>query len=618
MRTFVNEFLQIYKMLSPKKEKQSKISKDSLKKAKRIFSYLKPYRFIFSIGWIFLLFSSSAALLFPYLLGQLLGGGASPTEGTPVNNTDLLKNLSLDNINSVALLLFALFIFQSLVSFFRIVIFTKVTENTMRDIRKDAFTKLIYMPMNFFNTNKVGEITSRIASDITLIQDTLRTTIAEFLRQIIVILGSIAFIIVMSWRLSLIMLAIVPVMMIVAVVFGRFIRVLSKKAQDKSADSNTIIEESLMGITNVKTFTNEMYMLNKYSKSIEGIRRLNIKSGNWRGLFVSFIIMCLFGAIVFIIWQGLQMTIGPDATLSSKDFYSFIMFTIFMGASVGSIPDLYATIQKAVGATERLMDIISEENEIQQFTGTKTTPIHGEVEFKNVSFNYPQREDFEVLNNLSFKVNNGDKIALVGPSGAGKSTIASLLQRFYEPTSGTYKIDNIDVREFNLKHVRSSMALVPQEVILFSGSILENIRFGKTDATIQEVESAAKKANALSFIQSFPQGFETEVGDRGIQLSGGQKQRIAIARAILKDPTILILDEATSALDTESERLVQEALDNLMENRTSFIIAHRLSTIRKATTILVIKDGGIAEKGTHEELILKDGIYANLNDLQRT
>lgn len=604
-------------MLRPKKEKQPKISKDSLKKAKRIFSYLKPYRLTFGIGWIFLFFSSSAALLFPYLLGQLLGG-ATPTETTPASNTDLLENLSLDNVNSVALLLFALFIFQSIVSFFRIVIFTKVTENTMRDIRKDAFSKLIYMPMTFFDSNKVGEITSRIASDIILIQDTLRTTIAEFLRQVIVILGSIAFIIIMSWKLSLIMLAIVPVMMIIAVIFGRFIRVLSKTAQDKSADSNTIIEESLMGITNVKTFTNEMYMLGKYSKSIESIRRLNIKSGNWRGLFVSFIIMCLFGAIVFIIWQGLQMTIGPDATLSTKDFYSFIMFTVFMGASVGSIPDLYATIQKAIGATERLMDIISEDNEKQQFTGTKASPINGEVEFKNISFYYPQREDFRVLDKLSFKAKRGEKIALVGPSGAGKSTIASILQRFYEPTSGTYTIDGIDVGEYDIKHIRSNMALVPQEVILFSGTILENIRFGKTEATFEEVKSAAKKANALDFIESFPAGFETEVGDRGIQLSGGQKQRIAIARAILKDPTILILDEATSALDTESERLVQEALDNLMENRTSFIIAHRLSTIRKADIILVIKDGTITEQGTHEELVLKDGVYANLNELQRT
>jgi len=605
-------------MLRPKNKKKDrvKLSKESVQKAKRIFSYLKPYRAYFFIGWIFLVLSSAAGLFFPYLLGQLLGSDL-PKESANPSNQELLEGLDLNNINTVALVLLALLIFQSLFSFFRVVIFTQVTERTMRDIRKDAFDKLIYMPMDFFNKNKVGELTSRIAADITLIQDTLRTTIAEFIRQVIIIIGSIIFITIVSWKLALIMLATVPVMALIAVIFGRFIRKLSKKAQDYSATSNSIIEESLMGITNVKTFTNELYMIAKYRKSIETIKKLNIKSGNWRGLFISFIIMCLFGAIIFIIWQGLHMTVGPDATLDKGDFFSFVMFTVFMGASIGSLPDLYASMQKAVGATEHLMNIITEETEEHIHTGENVTPIYGNVEFKNVSFFYPQRKDFKVLDGLSFSAKKGEKIALVGASGAGKTTIASLLQRFYSPTSGTYTIDGIDVTDFSLTHLRKNMALVPQEVILFSGSIKENIRFGKQDASEEEIEMAAKKANAFDFIHSFPDGFETEVGDRGIQLSGGQKQRIAIARAILKDPTILILDEATSALDTESERLVQEALDNLMENRTSFIIAHRLSTIRKADTILVMESGKIVEKGTHDELILKEnGVYANFNELQ--
>src|SRR5690554_4394279 len=605
-------------MLKPKKKKKEKIklSKESVQKAKKIFSYLKPYRAYFIVGWFFLVVSSSAGLLFPYLLGQLLGSGSASSTGSP-SNKELFDNIDLNNINSVAILLLVLLIIQSAASFFRVVMFTKVTERTMRDIRKDAFDKLIYMPMDFFNKNKVGELTSRIAADITLIQDTLRTTIAELFRQVIIIIGSIIFITIVSWRLALIMLATVPVMALIAVVFGRFIRNLSKKAQDYSATSNSIIEESLMGITNVKTFTSEMFMIAKYRKSIETIKKLNIKSGNWRGLFISFIIMCLFGAIIFIIWQGLHMTVGPDASLDKGDFFSFVMFTVFMGASIGSIPDLYASMQKAVGATEHLMNIITEETEEHIHTGENVTPIYGNVEFKNVSFFYPQRKDFKVLDGLSFSAKKGEKIALVGASGAGKTTIASLLQRFYSPTSGTYTIDGIDVTDFSLTHLRKNMALVPQEVILFSGSIKENIRFGKQGATEEEILKAAKQANALDFIQSFPEGFETEVGDRGIQLSGGQKQRIAIARAILKDPTILILDEATSALDTESERLVQEALDNLMENRTSFIIAHRLSTIRKADTILVMESGKIVEKGTHDELILKEnGVYANFNELQ--
>lgn len=607
-------------MFKPKKKKKEKVqlSKDSVKKAKRIFTYLKPYRPLFFVGWIFLVLSSSAGLFFPYLLGQLLGGGSSDPE-TPMASTDQswVENIDFDNINSVALLLLALFILQSIFSFFRIVIFTKVTENTMRDIRKDAFDRLIYMPMDFFNRNKVGELTSRIAADITLIQDTLRTTIAEFFRQIIIIIGSIVFITIVSWRLALIMLATVPVMALVAVLFGRYIRKLSKKAQTESADSNTIIEENLTGITNVKTFTNEQLVIRNYRKAIENIRQLNIKSGNWRGLFVSFIIMCLFGAIVFIIWQGLHMTIGPDATLERKDFFSFVLFTVFMGASIGSIPDLYASIQKAIGATEHLMEIIKQKTEQDIYDGKERPSIKGAVTFNDVSFHYPQRPNIKVLDNLSFTVDEGEKIALVGASGAGKSTIAAILQRFYSISSGSYTIDGTAVEEIEIEHLRKSMAFVPQDVILFSGSIRENILFGKPDADENAVNEAAKKANAYDFIQSFPEGMETEVGDRGIQLSGGQKQRIAIARAILKDPTILILDEATSALDTESEKLVQEALDTLMENRTSFIIAHRLSTIRKADNILVLQHGKIVEKGTHDSLMqLKDGVYANLNELQ--
>src|SRR5690554_5217312 len=453
-------------MLKPKEKKSIKLTKESFKKARRIFKYLKPYRVPFVIGWIFLLLSSSAGLLFPYLLGQLLGSGM-PVNSVGADKKEIFNQIDLNNINSVALALFLLFLFQSIVSFFRIVIFTKVTENTMRDIRYDAFGKLIYMPMDFFNRNKVGELTSRIASDITLIQDTLRATIAEFFRQIIVIIGSIVFITIVSWKLSMIMLGIVPVMVLIAILFGRFIRVLSRKAQDSSAESNTIIDESLSGITNVKVFTNELFMMKKYRQSIEKIRKLNIQSGNWRGLFVSFIIMCLFGAIVFIIWQGLHMTIGPDATLNKGDFFSFIMFTIFMGASVGSIPDLYATIQKAIGATERLMELISEDTEKQIHSGTKKAKIEGLIQFEDVDFFYPQRQDFKVLDQLSFTAEKVQKLAIVGASGAGKPTLASLLLRFYEPTSGNYVVDGVNVEEYDLKFLRENMAFVPQDVILF-------------------------------------------------------------------------------------------------------------------------------------------------------
>lgn len=601
-------------MMRPKKDKEKrvKLSKESIQKAKRIFSYLKPYRGLFAIGWLFLVLSSLIGLLFPLLMGQLLGSGSDE----PSSMTGVLQKISVDNINSVAIGLFIMFAAQSLFSFFRIVIFTQVTENALRDIRKDAFQRLIYMPMDFFNQHKVGELTSRMASDITQVQETLRTTVAEFFRQIVIITGGIAFLLFLSWRLSLIMLATVPVMAIVAVLFGRFIRKLSKHAQDEAAASNVVIDESLTGITNVKSFTNEKYLIGKYIKGIQKIRDLNIKSGLWRGVFVSFIIFCLFGAIVFIVWQGLMMTQGPNPELATKDFFSFIMFTIMMGASFGSLPDMYASIQKAIGATENLMKILEEKNELEINTGTEKPKMSGAVRFEKVQFSYPQRKDIEVLKGISFDVAPNQKIALVGASGAGKSTIASLLLHFYKTSEGRILFDDTAIEAIDTEYLRSNMAIVPQEVILFAGSIRENIGFGKLDATEDEITEAAGKANAIEFIEGFPEGMETQVGDRGIQLSGGQKQRIAIARAILNNPKILILDEATSALDSESERLVQEALDKLMEGRTSFVIAHRLSTIKKADIILVLEDGRIAEAGSHEELINSSGIYQKFISLQ--
>ena len=602
-------------MLRPNKDKKQKVklTKESIKKAQGIFTYLKPYRGAFFIGWIFLILSTSVGLIFPFMMGQLLGSGSG---NTPTNMADSVKLINLDNINDVAILLFILFGLQSLFSYFRVVIFTNVTENALRDIRKAAFSKLIYMPMDFFNQNKVGELTSRMSSDITQVQETLKTTIAEFFRQIVIVVGGIVFILLFSWKLALIMLSTVPVMAIIAVIFGRFIRRLSKKAQDQAAESNSIIEESLTGISNVKSFTNELFILGKYDKAIDEIRNLNVKSGIWRGLFVSFIIFCLFGAIVFIIWQGLLMTQGPNPELSPKDFFSFIMYTIMMGASIGSLPDLYASIQKSIGATENLMDLINKPSENQLINGTQKPAITGIVEFRNVGFSYPQRKDISVLNGISFSAKANETIALVGSSGSGKSTISSLLLHYYTINSGNILFDGVDINEIDLEYLRSHMAIVPQEVILFAGTIRDNISFGKPHSSEDEIIEAAKKANAWDFISSFPDGLDTQVGDRGIQLSGGQKQRIAIARAIIKNPTILILDEATSALDSESERLVQDALDKLMVGRTSFVIAHRLSTIKNAEKILVIQQGNIVEQGTHDDLIKAKGIYSNLVELQ--
>ena len=604
---------QIFKMPEGKKDevKRPKLNKDSIRKAKGIFQYLRPYALLYFVGWLFLVLSTTAGLIFPYLMGKLLGSTVSPSDVAAPTGF-----LTLTSVTSVAIALFILFGVQALFSFFRVVIFNNVTENSLRDLRNDAFSKMVFMPMDFFNTNKVGELTSRVSSDITQIQETLRTTIAEFFRQIVIIVGGISFLFFISWKLAFIMLATVPVMALIAVFFGRYIRRLSKEAQNFSANSNAIVEEALTGIANVKAFTNEYFNINRFRKNTQEMRDLNVRSGVWRGLFVSFIIFCLFGAIVFIVWQGLLMTQGANPELSKEGFYQFVLFTIMMGASVGSLPDLYANIQKAIGATENLMDIVNGQSELDLHPGTKKNKITGEIEFKDVKFSYPQRNDMEVLKSVSFNIQPNQTFAIVGASGSGKTTITNLLLGFYKSDDGQVLVDGVSVNEYDLNHLRENMAIVPQEVMLFSGTIQENIRFGQTDATDEQVVLAAQQANAWEFIESFPDGMQTEVGDRGIQLSGGQKQRVAIARALLKNPSILILDEATSALDSESEKLVQDALQNLMKNRTSLVIAHRLATIRKVDKILVMQNGAIVETGTHQELMQLKGNYANLVSLQ--
>ncbi len=586
----------------------AKVTKGDYRKARRFFVFLKPYRLVFAIGWICLVLSTVASMLFPALMGQLLG--ANKTERAIFE----LGSIDLTDINTILVVMIFFFAIQAVFSFFRVLLFTDVTENALRDMRITAFERLVMLPVDFYNRNKTGEITSRIATDITLLQKTLQTTVAEFFRQIIVIFLALGMIFYISWELALWMLAVVPLLAVIAISFGRYIRKLSKKAQEASAQSNSIIDEVLTSIISVKAFTNERFETNRYSEKVAGIVRFNKKSGLMRGLFASFIIFVMFGGIAFVIWKAKQM---EGVSITTAEFNAFILYTIFLGASFGSIPDLYAEIQKAIGATEHLMEMIAEP--VEESPNEKL-PDHfqGKVEFQQVNFSYPQRKEVQVLKDVSFVCNPGQTTALVGSSGAGKSTISSLLLKFYPLNSGSIRFDGKDISTLNNHSLRSQMAIVPQEVILFGGTIYENILYGNTSATEEQVMAAAKKANAADFILSFPDKMQTLVGDRGIQLSGGQKQRIAIARAVLKDPKILILDEATSALDAESERLVQEALDKLMVGRTSFVIAHRLSTIKKADNILVLDNGRIVEQGRHDELMQAEGTYYRLNKIQTT
>ncbi len=524
----------------------------------------------------------------------------------------------MSSANSVAILLFIVFGVQSVFSYFRIYLGSIVTEGALNDLRRDAYKKLVSLPISFFNKHKVGELNSRISADITMLQDTFNTTLAEFVRQFIVIIIGISALAWISWKLSLIMIATIPVMAIVAVFFGRFIKRLSKEAQDKVAESNGIVEETLTAIASVKAYANEAFEVVRYKKAADEIKNLSMRGAVWRGAFVSFIIFAIFGSIVFVLWQGVLLT--QNGEIAKGDLVSFVVMSVFLGASFGSIPELFARIQKSIGASERLMDLFDEtsENISMEIEKKGMERLKGEVAFEHVSFHYDSRPDFPVLNNVSFTVPAGQQIAIVGPSGAGKSTIASMLLRFYDPVEGCIRFDGKDALQYNLSQLRDQMAIVPQEVILFGGTIRENIAYGKPGASDAEIEDAANKANALEFIQKFPSGLDTIVGDRGVQLSGGQRQRIAIARAVLKDPSILILDEATSSLDSESERLVQDALEKLMKGRTSFVIAHRLSTIKRADQIFVVEDGQIKERGKHDELVLvNEGLYNKLSKMQR-
>ncbi len=587
---------------------KGKLNKAAWRKMQRVFRYMRPYRVHQLLGMGCLVITSLLSMVFPVLVGKLVDAHTGP---------DLLQAPlhDLTDINSVAKLLLLTFALQALFGFLRIYLFNYVTENALARLRQDTYEHLVKLPMTFFAQRRVGELNSRISADAALLQDAFTTTIAEFIRQIIVITIGVIALARVSGQLTLTMLATVPVVSLVAVFFGRYIRKLSKEVQDRIADSNVIVDETLQGIQNVKAFANEAWETLRYRRSVMAARDLAMRGARWRGGFVSFIIFCMFGTIVFVLWRAVQLK--DQGLLSSGDLFTFAMLSIFIGASIASIPELITTLLKAVGATERLMDLQDEPAERLQLAGHQRIDVNGAIAFEHVAFHYASRPDHQVLSDVSFSVRPGERVALVGPSGSGKSTIASLVLRFYDPVSGRVTIDGRDARDFELTALRDRMSIVPQEVLLFGGTIRENIAYGKPSASQQEIEEAARKANAHEFIASFPQGYDTVVGERGIQLSGGQRQRVAIARAVLKDPAILILDEATSALDTASEKLVQDALDRLMQGRTSVVIAHRLSTIRDADRILVLDKGTVTASGTHDELIAdKGGLYYSLSKLQ--
>ncbi|MHA8088663.1 ABC transporter ATP-binding protein [Aquirufa antheringensis] len=578
-----------------------KVSKQGLSKAIKIFRFVIPYKWTFIVGMAFLLLSNLTTLSFPLLIGEM---------------TKVIEGKSTYKINEVTLFFFAVLIVQAILSFFRIYTFAQVSEKAMRDVRQTLYAKIITLPIFHFEKRRVGELMSRITSDITQLQDVLSITLAEFFRQVFTLVGGVALITYISWKLTLFMLATFPVLVISAIVFGKFIRKISKKAQDELANTNIIVEETLTSIQAVKAFTNEKYEVDRYTSSLNKVVGEALKAATLRGGFVSFIIFALFGGIVGVVWYGASLVANGDLILA--DLLTFIFYTAFIGGSVGGLGDIYAQLQKTIGASDRILEILGDPSEIDLTRDSSASAVSfGQIKVQDLEFSYPSRPSVQIIKGINFTIEPGQKVAIVGTSGTGKSTLAQLFMRFYEPNAGSISLGDRSIADIDITEWRKMVALVPQEVLLFGGTIRENIAYGKPGATQSEIESAAELAYAKEFIESFPEKWDTMVGERGVKLSGGQRQRIAIARAILKNPKFLLLDEATSALDSESEKWVQSALEELMKNRTSLIIAHRLSTIRSADLIIVMEEGKIVESGSHEELMKKkSGIYQNMVKLQ--
>jgi ATP-binding cassette subfamily B protein len=585
------------------------LSRETLREAFKIFEFVRPYRRQFIFGLVLLFLSSAVFMVFPYTIGLMLdvAQGQSP-----------VPNLSLPKI---ALLLLVILVFQGVVSYLRVRMFAIVSEKGTADIRQALYQKLISLPVVFFEKSRVGELVSRLTNDVEKLYTTFYFVLAEFVRQILLLIGGIVFLAWQTPRLAGIMLAVFPVIVIGAMVFGRHIRKLSKQRQQILADANTILDETLQSIHAVKAFTNEAFEVGRYRRANEGVVRVSMKFAHGRAIFATFIITVLFGALFFVIWMGMSLVkLGVEnGGITAGQLISFVTFTAVIGGSIASLGNFYSELVGAVGATERVREILAQpgENEDRSKANLPAGRFRGDIEFRDVRFSYPTRSEIGVLKEVSLHIPPGSKVALVGQSGAGKSTVMQLLLQFHHLTGGSIRIDGRSIYDYELESYRSNFAIVPQEVILFGGTIRENILYGKPEATEPEIIEAARQANAWDFIRTFPEALDTVVGERGIKLSGGQRQRIAIARAILRNPSILLLDEATSSLDAESEKTVQEALNNLMEGRTSIIIAHRLATIRDVDRIYVLEHGLIVEEGTHAELSAReDGVYSSLARLQ--
>jgi ATP-binding cassette subfamily B protein len=568
------------------------------------WKYLKPHRGVFIAAMVALVATAGMMLIFFRELGDWIGYALNGAKGQEL----------IDRSNRSAVFLVGLVALQAFIAFWRILLFAKASERALASLRRETFSRIIRLPMATLGARRVGELASRLANDVESMRETLVVTIPQAIRHSVILVGGTVVVFFLSVKLALFMMATIPVVLVLIAVFGTRIRKLTRKAQDDLAASQVVVDESLQGIISVKAFCNEAYEIARYDRRLGSYLGAAIKAALPRASFIAFIIFCFSVALVAVTWFAAKMVASGE--MDHRRLANFGIFSGLIGASFMQMSELITQIQRTLGATERVREILADECE-ETASDAAVERLHGDIAMEGVSFSYPTRPDALVLQDFNLSMKAGQRVALVGPSGSGKTTTVSLLFRFYEPTAGRILFDGKPAGEMRLQTLRKNLALVPQEVLLFGDSIRENIAYGRPGASDEEIREAARQANAHEFIEKLPNGYETQVGDRGTQLSGGQRQRIAIARAILADPAILILDEATSSLDAESERLVQGALDKLMENRTSIIIAHRLSTVRRCDQILVLSAGTVIERGTHEELVGNAGsLYATLARLQ--